>query len=183
MGLLNSMHHFTMPALGPAVLNLSMIAACLWVVPMMHSGIIAVAIAVIIGGIVQLAIQIPIAYKLGFRWGWRWHHEGSKEILKLIAPRTAGSAVHQGNILIHTALASLGSIVGEGAIVALYFANRLVQLPLALFGTTAAQASLPSLAEQAAKGDLDGFHTTLLSVLRMTSFVIIPSSSGLIVLA
>lgn len=183
MGLLNSMHHFTMPALGPAILNLAMIAACLWVVPMVHTGIIAVAIAVIIGGIIQLAIQLPIAFKLGFRWGWHWHHEGSKEILRLIAPRTAGSAVHQGNVLVHTALASMGAIVGDGAIVALYFANRLVQLPLALFGTTAAQASLPSLSEQAANEDLIGFRTTLMSVLKMMGFVIIPSSIGLIVLA
>jgi putative peptidoglycan lipid II flippase len=94
-----------------------------------------------------------------------------------------GSAVYQTSVLLHTALASLGAVVGEGAVAALYFANRLVQLPLALFGTASAQASLPSLSEQAAHDDLTGFRATLLSVIRMVGFVILPASVGLMVLA
>jgi putative peptidoglycan lipid II flippase len=94
-----------------------------------------------------------------------------------------GSAVYQTSVLLHTALASLSAVVGEGAVAALYFANRLVQLPLALFGTASAQASLPALSEQAAHDDLKGFHATLLSVIRMVAFVILPSSLGLMVMA
>ena len=182
-GLLNSLHHFTMPALGPAILNVAMIAACVWGVPRMQPGVLALAIGVMIGGVLQVAIQLPTARRLGFRWRWRWRHAGSREILRLLGPRTFGSAVYQVSVFIDTALASLGSVVGEGAVAALYYANRLVQLPLAMFSTATAQASLPSLAEQAARGDMAGFQRTLLSVIRMVGFIIAPASVGLMVLA
>ncbi len=183
MGLLNSLGHFAMPALGPAVLNLAMIAACLWFVRWTRPGIVAVAIAVMLGGVIQLALQLPAAWRRGFRWHWRWRHPGSREILRLLGPRVVGSAVYQSSVLVDTMLASLATIVGEGAVAALYFANRLIQFPLALFGTASAQASLPSLAEQSAHGDLAAFRSTLLSVLRMVGFVILPSAIGLMVLA
>ena len=183
MGLLNTLHRFAVPALGPAILNLVMIAACVWFVPRTSPGILALAIGVIIGGVIQVLIQIPVAMRLGFRWRWRLTHPGSGEILRLLGPRMVGSAVYQANVLIDTMLASLGRIVGEGAVAAIFFANRLVQLPLALFGTASAQASLPLLAEQAAHHDLQAFRSTLLSVIRMVAFVILPSSVGLMVLA
>ena len=91
--------------------------------------------------------------------------------------------MYQASVLIDTALASLGTLAGEGAVVALYFANRVVQLPMALFGTASAQASLPALAEQAVHGDHRAFRDTLLSVIRMVAFVILPSAVGLIILA
>ncbi|OGX29287.1 MAG: murein biosynthesis integral membrane protein MurJ [Omnitrophica WOR_2 bacterium RIFCSPHIGHO2_02_FULL_67_20] len=183
MGLLNSLHHFAMPSLGPAILNVAMIMACVWVVPRVEPGVLALAVAVIAGGIVQLAIQLPPAVRLGFRFRWRWRHPGSERIMRLLGPRMMGSAVYQASVLIDTALASLAMVVGEGAVAALYFANRLVQLPMALFGTASAQASLPSLAEQAAHQDWEAFSATLLSVLRMVGFVIVPAAAGLIALA
>jgi putative peptidoglycan lipid II flippase len=183
MGLLNSLDHFAMPALGPAILNVAMIAACLWAAPAVSPGVLAVAVAVMIGGVVQLAIQLPPAVRLGFRWRARWSHPGSGEILQLLGPRMVGSAVYQASVLVHTALASLSGVMGAGAVASLYFANRLVQLPLALFGTASAQASLPSLSEQAARQDMAAFRATLLSVLRMVAFVMLPASAGLIAAA
>lgn len=183
MGLLNSLHHFAVPALGPAILNVAMIAACVWFVPRTEPGVIALAAAVIVGGVAQLAVQVPVAIRHGFRWRWRWRHPGSRQILALLGPRVVGSAVYQASVLVDTVLASLASIVGEGAVAALYFANRLIQLPMGVFGTASAQASLPSLAEQAAHEDWEAFSATLLSVLRMVGFVMLPSSVGLIALA
>jgi putative peptidoglycan lipid II flippase len=185
MGLLNTLGHFAMPALGSAILNLAMIASCLWFVPRTNPGVgvVALAVGVMIGGLIQLAVQLPVAIRLGFRWRWRWTHPGSSQILRLLGPRMAGSAVYQANVFIDTILASMGAIVGDGAVAAIYYANRLVQLPLALFGTASAQASLPSLAEQAAHNDMAGFRTSLLSVIRMVSFLILPASVGLMVLA
>jgi len=183
MGLLNTLGHFAMPALGPAILNLAMIGACLWVVPRTSPGVVALTMAVLLGGLVQLLIQIPVAIRLGFRWRWRWREAGADAILRLLGPRVIGSAVYQANVLIDTVLASWSAVVGQGAVAALYFANRLVQLPLALFGTASAQASVPSLSERSAAHDVQGFARTLLAVLRMVGFVIVPSAVGLIVLA
>ena len=183
MGLLNTLGHFAVPALGPAILNIAMIVACVWVVPRTSPGVVALAVAVVIGGVVQLAIQIPIAMRLGFRWGWRWSNPEAAGILRLLGPRVAGSAVYQANVLIDTMLASWGSVVGAGAVACLYFANRLVQLPLALIGTASAQASLPSLAEQAGTNDLRAVAATLRSVLRLVAFLVVPAAAGLVVLA
>jgi putative peptidoglycan lipid II flippase len=183
MGLLNTLHHFVIPALGPAILNVAMISACVWFAPRTESGVMAVAIAVIVGGVIQLLVQLPPAMRLGFRFHWRWRHPGSAKIMALLGPRMVGSAVYQASVLIDTALASLAVVVGEGAVAALYFANRLVQLPMAVFGTASAQASLPSLAEQAANEDWAAFSATVVSVLRMIAFVILPSAAGLIALA
>lgn len=183
MGLLNSLGHFALPALGPAILNVAMILACLWFVPRTEPGVLALAVGVMVGGVVQLLVQVPAAVQLGFRWRWRWAHPGADEVMRLLGPRTLGAAVYQVSVLFHTALASLGTVVGDGAVAALYFANRLVQLPLALFGTASAQASLPSLSEQAARHDVAAFRSTLSMVIRMVGFVILPSTVGLMVLA
>ena len=182
-GVLNSLRHFAMPALGPAIMNLAMIVACLWFVPRVKPGIVALAIGVMVGGVIQVLIQVPVAMRLGFRLRWRWRHPGSREVMRLLGPRTVGSAVYQLSVMVDTALASLSGIVGDGAVAALYYANRLVQLPLAVFGTATAQASLPALSEHAAHDDLVSFHRTLLAVLRMVGFVIMPASVGLAVLA
>ncbi len=181
MGLLNTLHHFALPALGPAIQNVAMLAACAWGVPQMSPGILALAIGVLVGGLIQAVLPIPEAVRRGFRWRWRWTHPGSWEIARLLGPRLVGSAVYQANVLIDTTLASFSTVVGEGAVAAIFFANRFVQLPLALFGTAAAQASLPSLAEHAE--DRQVFSGILLSVLRMVGFIILPSAVGLAVLA
>ncbi len=183
MGWLNTLRHFAVPALGPALLNLAMIIACVWFVPRSSPGVVALAVAVMIGGVIQILIQLPVAWRLGFRFKWIWRHEGSREMLRLMGPRMIGSAAYQVNVLVDTVLASLSGVVGAGAVAAIYYANRLVQLPLALFGTASAQASLPSLSERAANGDLEGFGATLRAVLRMVAFVVLPSSVGLMVLA
>ncbi len=182
-GLLNSLHRFAMPALGSAVLNLAMILGCLWLAPRLHPPIMGLVLGVLIGGVAQVWMQWPQAAREGFRWRWRWRHPDADRMIALLGPRVMGSAIYQVNVFINTILASLASLAGAGAVAALYFANRLVQLPLALFGVSSAQASLPTLAQYAAVRDLDRFRTTLLSVLRMVGFVTLPAAVGLTVLA
>ncbi len=182
-GLLNTLHEFGLPALGPAMLNVVMIIGCVWVAPRVSPPSLGLAWAVMVGGVVQLAMQIPRARKLGFRWRWVWHHPGSGEVLRLLGPRLLGTAVYQMEVLFMTILASLGTVAGQGAVAALYFANRLVQLPLALFASASAQASLPVLSESAAMRDLVAFRSTILSVLRMVLFESLPAAIGLMVLA
>ena len=181
-GLLNSLRHFAMPALGPAVLNLIMIAGCLWVVPHVVPGVVGLAWVIMVGGVIQLLLQLPVAAARGFRWRWVWHHEGSRQVMRLLAPRLVGAAVYQISVLFDTILASLGMLAGAGAVAALYFANRLVQLPLALFATASAQAMLPMLSERAALNDLRTFRDTLLTLLRVVAFESVPAAVGLIAL-
>jgi putative peptidoglycan lipid II flippase len=181
-GLLNSLGHFAAPAWGSAVLNVAMVAGCFWFVRLTDPPVVGQAWAILIGGVLQLLIQLPPARRLGFRWRWVWRHEGSRDVMRLLTPRLVGSAVHQLSVFFNTIVASL-AIAGEGAVSALYFANRLVQLPLALFGVATAQASLPALSELAAAGRTAEFRSTLAMVLRMVAFVTLPSAFGLLALS
>ncbi len=183
MGVLNSRQRFALPALGPAILNVAVIIACVHYVSKVQPGILAVVWGVLVGGVVQILIQLPVMRREGFRFGFQWNHPATGEMLRLFLPRVLGAAVYQANVLIHTLLASLAFVVGEGAVAALYFANRLVHLPMALFGTALAQASLPSLTEQATHKQWDAFGETLRDMLRIVACVLFPSAVGLAVLS
>jgi putative peptidoglycan lipid II flippase len=181
-GLLNSLHRFGLPAAGPVVLNLMMIAACLWIVPRMDPPVLGLVWAVLVGGVAQLAMLLPTSFALGFRWRWTWRDPAASEMSRLLMPRLFGTAVYQAAVFLNTVLASL-PLAGPGAVAALYFANRLVQLPLALFATASSQASLPALSERAAVNDLETFRTTLAGVLRLGVCESLPAAVGLFLLA
>jgi putative peptidoglycan lipid II flippase len=97
----------------------------------------------------------------------------------LIPPVIIGGAVYQINILVGTLLASL---LEQGSVTYLYFADRLVQFPLGIFAIATATAVLPSLSRQAAAGDIDKLKDTFDRTLKLVFFITIPASVGLIVL-
>lgn len=182
MGVLNSLKHFAAPAFGPALMNIVLIISTVWAYPLI--GVKALAIGVLVGGAVQLALNIPFMYirgisidlKAGFR------HPAVRRIGKLLVPRAVGSAVYQINIFVDTILASLSSIVGAGGVAALYYANRLIQFPLAIFGLALAQAALPKMSEEYAANDMPRMKDTLSFSLRMIFFIMTPASIALAVL-
>ncbi|NVM24562.1 MAG: murein biosynthesis integral membrane protein MurJ [Desulfobacterales bacterium] len=181
MGILNSLKHFAAPAMAPVFLNLSMIAALLLLAPYMRTPTVALAIGVIGGGILQLALQIPFLMDKGLSFAPKWNpgHPALKKIGMLMLPTIFGSAIYQINQLVGTLLASL---LREGSISYLYYADRLVQFPLGVFAIAISTAVLPSLSREAADGDFDRLKETLSHALRLTMFITIPSMVGLIVL-
>ncbi len=181
-GLLNSLHRFGLPATGPVILNLVVIAGCLWIAPRVDPPVVGLVWAVMVGGAAQLAMLLPTAAALGFRWRWVWRDAAASEMGRLLVPRLFGAAVYQTGVFLNTMLASL-PLAGPGAVAALYFANRLVQLPLALFATASSQASLPALSERAAVKDLETFRTMLTGVLRLVMCESLPAAVGLFILA
>ena len=82
-----------------------------------------------------------------------------------------------------TILGSLANVVGQGAISALYFANRIFQFPQAIFGIAIAQAALPSLSHQALEDNLDNFKKTLNFSLIAVFLIMLPVSALIAVLA
>ena len=63
--ILNSYQRFAIPALSPILLNLSMIAAALWLAPLMGGSVIALGWGVLAAGVLQLGFQLPALAKLG----------------------------------------------------------------------------------------------------------------------
>jgi putative peptidoglycan lipid II flippase len=181
MGIMNSLKHFSMPAFAPAILNISIIICAL----LRQGDITALAIGVLVGGVVQLIVQVPVLLAMGFRFDFfsGFYHPAVKKIGLLLIPRILGSCVYQINIFINTMLASLSSIVGEGGVAALYYANRIFQFPLAIFGIALAQAALPTMSREALESGLGKLKDTLSFSMRAVNFIMLPASVGLIVLA
>ncbi|MBI9075844.1 MAG: murein biosynthesis integral membrane protein MurJ [Desulfatibacillum sp.] len=182
MGILNSLRHFAAPALAPIFLNLAMIGSVYWLFSMFQPPVISLALGVVLGGVLQLLLQVPFMHKRGFR-GWikgPLTHPGIKRVAVLMGPAILGAGVYQIYIIIGTILASL---LPEGSVSYLYYADRLTQLPLGIFGIALATAALPSFSRQAANKDMDGLKDSFGYAMRIIMFVNLPATVGLVVLA
>lgn len=181
MGILNSLRHFAAPALSPVLLNLAMIAATILLTDFFPEPVYALAVGVMAGGVLQLALQWPFLLKMGVRLkpNFNFSHPGLKRIGLLMLPAMFGGAVYQINILIGTILASL---LPSGSVSYLYYADRLVELPLGVFGIAVGTAALPSLSRLANREDWEEFKKTVAFSLRLILFVTIPATVALIVL-
>lgn len=181
MGVLNTLGKFASAAFGPCLLNISMIFCAMW----FGENVFGLAAGVLAGGLLQLAIQVPSLYASGWkaRLTFEFSHPKAKKIGVLLVPRALGACVYQVNVFVSTILASISSIVGEGAVAALYYANRVWQLPLAVFGIALAQAALPAMSRHVAANDTARMKETLLFSLKILFFILIPSTAGLMALS
>lgn len=180
MGLLNSIHRFALPSMGPVLLNLCIIAGLF----LFRPDALGLAWGVIVGGFLQLAVQWPALRRAGIPLGLkRVNHPGVQQIGQLMVPRLLGTGVYQISVVVDTVFASFRGLVGEGGVASLYFANRFLHLPLALFGISMAQAALPRMSAQAAASDLEGMRRTCLLSLRSSLLIAVPASLGLLFLS
>ncbi|MSO35206.1 MAG: murein biosynthesis integral membrane protein MurJ, partial [Acidobacteria bacterium] len=135
MGMLNSLGHFFIPALSPAIFNVAVVIISVAFIPLAPSlgvaPITMVAIGTLIGGLGQLAIQWPPLRREGFRYRpiIAVRDEGLHRVLLLMGPGTLGMAATQINVLVNTVLAT-GE--GTGAVTFLDLAFRLMYLPIGL---------------------------------------------------
>lgn len=181
-GILNTFNHFAVPAFTPTFLNLSLIAATLWLAPHFEQPVIALAWGVFIAGIAQLLFQIPFLSRLGLlpRFSLHGASDGVRKIGRLMLPAIFGSSVVQINLLINTLIASFLAV---GSISWLYISDRFVELPLAIFGVATATIILPRLSKQYVNQSTSGFNQTLEWALKLSIFIAIPCTVGLVLLA
>jgi putative peptidoglycan lipid II flippase len=179
MGILNSRDHFLAPALAPCVLNIVLIAAAgiAWITG--TSVPLTLAWAVLVAGLGQWLLQQPFLRKKEFFWRGKTElgHPGVKRIGRMMLPTILGAAAYQLNILIGTMLASM---LPFGSVSYLYYADRLVQFPLGVFGVAISTAALPSLSSLAGEKGLSDFKNTLNMSIGLTLFISIPAAAGLI---
>lgn len=181
-GILNTYGRFAVPAFTPVLLNVSLICAAIWLAPQMDVPIMALAWGVFIAGTAQLAFQIPFILKLGLlRWPrWGWKNSGVRKILKLMIPGILGSSVMQINLLLDTVIASF---LVSGSVTWLYLSDRMVELPLGIFGIALATVILPNLSQKHASGDPKAFSHMLDWALRLVLVIALPAAVALAVLA
>jgi len=178
-GILNACGHFLLPALAPCVLNLVLIVASLAAMVFQADVAVVLAWGVVVAGVAQWLLQQPALVQVGLSWRGRvdpWG-DGVRRMGRLMLPTVLGSAVYQLNILFGTAMASF---LPEGSISSLYYADRIFQFPLGVFGVAVGVAALPSLSRLAAEKDQARFLATLRQAVGLTSLVNLPAAAGLV---
>jgi putative peptidoglycan lipid II flippase len=180
MGILNTLRHFFTPAISTVFLNISMIVSALLLRGFFQVPITALAAGVLIGGCVQLVLQLPVLWKKGFPFRLRFdfHNPELRRMALLMLPATFGVGVYYLNITVSAILASL---LPQGSVSYLYYAQRLFEFPQGILTVSVAQAVLPSMSRQAAEGNMIGMKESLAFGLRLTLFITIPAMAGLMV--
>ncbi len=179
---LNTLGKFGASAFTPVLLNVAVISCAIFLSPYFEEPAYALAWGVFLGGVLQLAFQIPFLYRAGVlvKPKWAWNEPGVIKIRKLIVPALFGVSVTQINLLLDTVIASF---LVTGSISWLYYADRLLEFPLGLFGIGIATVILPSLSGLAARNNDQEFSATLDWGLRVICLFGLPAMAGLMVLA
>jgi len=181
MGILNSFRHFTAPALSPVLLNIAMIGAAFFLRPFFAEPITSLAIGVLIGGVLQLAMQWPFLRKFGVKLKFRFNpkHPGIKQIGVLMIPAILGAGVSTINVFVGTILASL---LPGGSVTYLFYADRIMELPLGIFAIAIGTATLPSFSKHVVAGNMDELKSGISFSLRLMLFLTIPAMAALMAL-
>lgn len=173
---LESSRRFLVPAVAPLFYNLGIILGTYFLSPRL--GLLGPAIGVVIGAAGHALIQLPLAIKLGFRFSWKIKiTDEVKKIGKLALPRVIEVSFMQVAKSVELFLASL---ITTASYTYFTFGNSLQLLPVGLFGTSIAKATLPMLSRLSdSKGE---FKRTLFNALYQSVFLALPVSVTLIVL-
>jgi putative peptidoglycan lipid II flippase len=179
--ILNSYDRFAVPAVTPVLLNVCLIIAAAFVSPHIDKPVYALAWGVLVAGLVQLCFQLPFLARLGLlpRPKVDWRDSSVRKVLGLMAPAMFGVSISQINLTLDTILASF---LVDRSITWLYFSDRLIELPLGVFGVGIATVVLPNLSRQFAQGG-DKFSQTLDWAFRLILLIGVPAAIALIVIA
>ncbi len=179
---INNVHErFAAGAFAPAILNISFILSLFFLTPFVTTAGHALSYGVLIGGILQFLylystvlnfyrprIRIPVL------------NEKLKKFFKLFLPGVVGSGVIQLNIVIGTIIASFLPV---GAISHIYYADRLNQLPLGIFGIALGIVLLPSLSKAIKQSDQEKTNNIQNRSIEFSLLISLPSAIGLFILA
>jgi putative peptidoglycan lipid II flippase len=180
--ILNTYSRYWVAAFTPVFLNLCMIAAALWLSPLLSTPIKALAWGVFLAGIIQLIFQWPFLKQMRLAPKLRidFKNTGVIRVLKLMIPALFGVSVSQINLLLDTLFASFLIV---GSVSWLYYSDRLMEFPLGVFGVAISTVILPHLSRHHASQSSKNFSLTLDWALRMVLLVGVPAAVVLAVLA
>lgn len=179
MGPLFVMKHYSTPSWSPVILNVALIAVCLIHMDYFPDPVWALVAGVWLGGIGQVVVMFHAMRKHAGVWlpSLELNHPGVRHAFLLLVPVILGQATGEVNKLVDTFFAYKLQAVSY-----LYFSNRLVQLPLSVFGIAVAVSILPAISAAGAREDHGEIRETLRFGLRQSAFLVMPALIGLLVL-
>jgi len=179
--IINVHEKFAAGAFVPAILNISFILSLFFLTPHLSSAGHALAYGVLIGGILQFVFMYRAVLEF-----YKPHlripkiNNKIKKFFILFFPGVLGSGVIQLNIIIGTIIASFLPV---GAISHIYYADRLNQLPLAIFGIALGVVLLPRLSKAIKQNNQTDINIIQNRSLEFSLLIALPSAVGLYVLA
>jgi putative peptidoglycan lipid II flippase len=182
--LLNAHNRFALPAFTPVLLNFSLIAAALVALTevVQTPAVVVLAWGVVFAGVAQLLLQLPSLARLGVlpKPNLQAKHSGVRQVGKLLVPAVLAASVGQINALVNTILAST---LITGSISWLYYADRLLELPIGLVAVALGTVMLPHLSRMAAGEDHEQFQRTLDWGVNLGLLLALPAAVALYLLA
>jgi putative peptidoglycan lipid II flippase len=180
-GILNALHRFAAAAAAPILLNISMMVA-LALAALFPTAGHAAAWGVLAAGVLEFMLLAGDATRAGVLPRFRRivFDADVKQFFRALGPATIGSAGVQLALFADTMIATF---LSAGALSALYYADRLNQLPIGVIGIAAGTVLLPELARRISSGDQAGAHdaqnraielTLLLSIPCFVAFLLVP---------
>lgn len=173
---LYSLKKFFVAAVNPVFLNLTFIVGVLFFRPLFQNYVLVAC--VVAAGIVQLIFPLISLRKSGFVFHFNpraaFRDPDMIRMYKLFVARLWSSAVYHLNVFIDTIFASLSTIVGQGALAALYYAERIIQFPFALIAIAVSRVALVDLSSFHQEGNLDEFKKLFVFSFQNIIFFIVP---------
>ncbi|WP_297260713.1 murein biosynthesis integral membrane protein MurJ [uncultured Desulfovibrio sp.] len=189
MAVLHAREHFLVPALSPVLFNICVLTAALLAVACgadMRQTALALALGMSGGGCAQWLLQQAAAARLlrrsRPRRGGRSSARAalpSREAWRLLAQLPSGALAAAAPQLAMLAAMWPASLAGEGNMAALYYAERLLELPLGLVGACLGMAALPPLSRLAHAGRWRDFALLRDASLRWAVRLSLPAAAGL----
>lgn len=179
--ILNSFDRFAIPALTPVILNIVLISAAVFFSRYFEVPAMALAWGVLCAGFLQLSFQLPFLARIHLlpRPVVDWRDPAVRKVLTLMVPALFGVSISQINLMLDTILASL---IADGSVSWLYYSDRLIELPLGVFGIAIATVILPTLSRQYTAKSTD-ISRTMDWALRTVLLIAAPATVALGVLA
>jgi putative peptidoglycan lipid II flippase len=182
-GILNALHRFAAAAAAPIFLNIAIVVALAFAAFFPSSGH-AAAWGVLASGVMQYLLLANDTRRAGALPWLRWPKLDADErkFFRALGPATIGSGGVQLALFADTIIASF---LPAGAISALYYADRIDQLPIGVIGIAAGTVILPEMSRRIAAGDEAGaLHaqnravefTLLLSIPCVAAFFVVPDA-------
>jgi len=170
-GTLNAHGYFALPAFAPSLMNVGVISGLAIGLFLPNTAVAATA-GFVLSGFVQLGLLMWSAHKHGFLERFaavRWSRV--REFILRLGPAVIGSASGQIAIFVDTILASM---LPDGGVSSIQYADRLYQLPNGLIGVAAGTVLLPEMSRRLAAGDEIGATSTQNATMALTIMAAAP---------
>jgi len=178
-GIFQSYRLFTLPALAGLAYNICLIA---FLIMARNHPIVSLAIGSLAGVSLQFFCLVIAARRKWPEWGvsFSFSHVMLKKVWGLLLPVLFGTGVGYLNLIVNRIFASL---LPEGTIAALNFADRVKEIPVGLFAAALSQAIYPITSLQAIRGKTRELRNLFSQTIEILWLFIVPSTAGLMVLA